>query len=58
MIELKEKKEKRKMKKIFYKLMCIASVCLLTPITVQAAQNTARIPNNPIDISSVEVSYD
>ena len=49
---------KRKMKKIFYKLMCIASVCLLTPITVQAAQNTARIPNNPIDISSVEVSYD
>ena len=51
MIELKEKKEKRKMKKIFYKLMCIASVCLLTPITVWAAQNTARIPNNPIDIS-------
>jgi hypothetical protein len=39
------------MKKIFYKLVCISAVCLLTPITVWGAQNTARIPNNPIDIS-------
>ena len=40
-------------------LICIlTSVCLVTPISAQAAQTTARVPNDAIDISSIELSYD
>ena len=46
------------MKKRMNALICIlTSVCLLTPISAQAAQSTARVPNDSIDISSVELSY-
>ncbi len=47
------------MRKRMNALICIlTSVCLLTPISAQAAQSTARVPNDSIDISSVELSYD
>ena len=47
------------MKIRFNKLICIlTSVCLLSPVSVQAAQGTKRVPNDAIDISSTELSYD
>ena len=46
------------MRKRVNALICIlTSVCLLSPISVQAAQTTARVPNDAIDISSTELSY-
>ena len=39
------------MRKRVNALICIlTSVCLLSPISVQAAQTTARVPNDAIDI--------
>ena len=47
------------MRKRVNALICIlTSVCLLSPISAQAAQSTARVPNDAIDISSAELSYD